>query len=104
MKINLKMSMLWLVLGPFLALLVSLPSWYVFNNITPDKLTGMAEMISIYPQVLLMSLLTPWGWLMYGGFVLMSGVKFRAGLVCTVLGAVLLGLFLPIWSTHIVST
>ena len=104
MAISIRQGFLWLLLGPCLALLITIPSWYVFNSLSPDKLTGIQDMIGVYPKGLLMSLLTPWGWLMYGGFLLMSGERRQLGVVCTVTGALVLGLFMPVWSTFLVST
>ncbi len=96
-------TLLWLIMGPALALLLALPGWMLFDHLSPGKLTGVKEMVGVYPKALLMSVLTPWGWLMYGGFILMSGEKQRTGMICTVSGAIILGLFLPIWSTYMVS-
>ena len=96
-----KISTFWLILGPVTALVFSIASWYVINQMSPGKLHGIDKMISMYPLGLLMSLLTPWGWLMYGGFLLMNSQKLKWGIVCTVIGALLLGGFWPIWSTDL---
>ena len=101
MKISMKISTFWLILGPVTALVFSIASWYVINQMSPGKLHGIDKMISMYPLGLLMSLLTPWGWLMYGGFLLMNSQKLKWGIVCTVIGALLLGGFWPIWSTDL---
>ena len=83
-----KVSLSWL-LRPIAALLISLVSWFVFDYF-PRKLSPISDMISAYPLGCFMSLLTPWGWLMYGGFLLMNADKLKAGIWCSVGGAVLL--------------
>ena len=88
--------------GYWLTLLLALPVWMAFDLLSPGKLAGMTEMMGVYPKALLMSVLTPWGWLMYGGLILMSGEKQRTGMICTLMGAVILALFLPIWSTYMI--
>ena len=103
MKRIIQKCIFWLLLGPALALLVALPSWYVFTYFSPDKLTGFAEMIDAYPTGLMMSLLAPWGWLMYGGLFMMVTQRTRLGVICTVAGAIMLGVFWPVWSTFLVS-
>lgn len=104
MQIKTRTIVLWLLLGPVLALLVALPSWYALRHFSPDKITGLAEMIGTYPMGLLMSALAPWGWLMYGGLFMMLSQRHRLGVICTAIGAILLGVFWPIWSTFLVST
>lgn len=100
---KIKITAAWLILGPVLAFLFSLASWYGFKQLLlSDKILGIEAMIINYPLGLLMSLLTPWGWLMYGGFLLMYSQKLRMGISCTVAGALLLGGFWPIWSTGMV--
>ncbi len=101
MKRSMKVSLSWLLLGPIAALLISLVSWFVFDYFSPGKLSPISDMISAYPFGLLMSLLTPWGWLMYGGFLLMNADKLKAGIWCSVGGAVLLGGFWPVWATFL---
>jgi len=101
MKISIKTLTSWLILGPVSALFFSMASWYVFDRISPGKLHGIDVMISMYPLGLLMSLLTPWGWLMYGGLLLMNSQKLKLGIWCTVIGALLLGGFWPLWSTDL---
>ena len=96
-----KILTFWLILGPVFALLFSIASWYVINWLSPGVLYGIDVMISTYPLGLLMSLLTPWGWLMYGGFLLMNSQKVKQGIWCTVIGALLLGGFWPIWATDL---
>lgn len=91
----------WLLLGPALALAISVGSWFVFEFFSPGKLSGIEAMIRAYPRGLLMSLLTPWGWLMYGGALMMFSGRSRNGMICTVIGAVILGAFWPVWSTFI---
>ena len=91
----------WLILGPVFALVLSMASWYVIEQISPGKLYGIEVMISMYPLGLLMSLLTPWGWLMYGGLLLMNSQKLKMGIWCTVTGALLLGGFWPLWATDL---
>jgi hypothetical protein len=99
-----KITTAWLFLGPVLAFLFSLASWYGFKQLLPsDKILDMETMIITYPLGLLMSLLTPWGWLMYGGLLLIYSQKLRMGISCTVAGALLLGGFWPIWSTAMIS-
>ncbi len=101
MKISIKILTAWFILGPVSALIFSMPSWYVIDQISPGKLHGIDVMITMYPLGLLMSLLTPWGWLMYGGFLLMNSEKLKLGIWCTVIGALLLGGFWPLWSTDL---
>lgn len=100
---NLKFIFLWLLLGPVLALLISFASWYGFNLLLPDKLDTFESLLSAYPLGLGMSVLTPWGWLMYGGLFLLLTNKIKAGLYCSLIGAAVLGIFWPIWSTFLVS-
>lgn len=101
MNIPIKTLSIWLLLGPVFALIISIASWYVINQITPGKLYGIDLMISMYPLGLLMSLLTPWGWLMYGGLLLLISQKLKWGIWCTLIGAFLLGGFWPIWATDL---
>lgn len=101
MKLSIKVSLYWLVLGPVAALLISLISWSVFEYFTPGKLSTIQDMLAAYPLGLLMSLLTPWGWLMYGGFLLMSAGKSKIGIWCSIGGAFLLGGFWPVWATFL---
>lgn len=101
MKISMKTLTAWLILGPVSALIFSMASWYIIEQISPGKLHGIDVMISMYPLGLLMSLMTPWGWLMYGGFLLMNSEKLKLGIWCTVIGALLLGGFWPVWSTDL---
>lgn len=101
MKISMKTIITWLILGPVFALVLSMASWYVIEQISPGKLYGIEVMISMYPLGLLMSLLTPWGWLMYGGLLLMNSQKLKLGIWCTVIGALLLGGFWPLWATDL---
>lgn len=89
------------MLGPVSALLLSFASWYVINRFMPGRLYGIDVMVSMYPLGLLMSLLTPWGWLMYGGLLMMISQKVKLGIVCTLIGALLLGGFWPIWATDL---
>jgi hypothetical protein len=104
MKFTTRTIILWLLLGPVLAFLVSLPSWHVLHYFSPDKLAGLTEMINAYPMGLLMSVMAPWGWLMYGGLIMMISKRQRLGLICTAIGATLLGVFWPVWSAFLVST
>ena len=101
MKISMRVSLYWLLLGPVTALLISLVSWSVFEYFTPGKLSAVPDMLATYPLGLLMSLLTPWGWLMYGGLLMMRAEKNRIGIWCSVGGAVLLGGFWPVWATFL---
>jgi len=101
MKLPMKIIIHWLLMGPVAALLISLLSWSVFEYFTPGKLSPIPEMLAAYPLGLLLSLLTPWGWLMYGGFLLMNADKLKAGIWCSVSGAILLGGFWPVWATFL---
>lgn len=101
MKISIKTLSVWLMLGPVFALVFSVACWHVINQFSPDRLHGIDVMIATYPLGLLMSLLTPWGWLMYGGLLLMNSQKLKLGICCTVTGALLLGGFWPIWATDL---
>ncbi|MDH5711429.1 MAG: hypothetical protein OEZ15_07180 [Gammaproteobacteria bacterium] len=94
---------LWLMLGPVLALLVSIASWYVIDQFSPDRLTTIEMLFNRYPQGLLLSLMTPWGWLMYGGLVFMYSKITRLNISCTIAGAVLFGGFWPIWMASLVN-
>lgn len=102
---KIKIMLVWLVLGPVLALILSTASWHVIEQLSPGKLHSIEAMIATYPLGLLLSLLTPWGWLMYGGLLMMmNSQKLKMGIACTLAGALLLGGFWPIWSTNITST
>ncbi|MDH5764885.1 MAG: hypothetical protein OEZ38_02625 [Gammaproteobacteria bacterium] len=101
MTVTLKTNIIWLVAGPVSALLFSFASWFMINHLTPGKLEPVTTLIKAYPLGLAMSLLTPWGWLMYGGVIFMNTNKFKLGLYCTLGGALILGVFWPIWSTHL---
>lgn len=96
-----KNNLIWLLFGPLLALAISFISWFMINYFTPGKLLEPGTMISVYPLALLMSLLTPWGWLMYGGLLMINNQKLKIGLYCTLGGAIILGLFLPVWSIQL---
>ena len=96
-----KVSLLWLLLGPVSALTISLGSWFVFEYFSPGRLSSIPDMLAAFPFGLLLSLLTPWGWLMYGGFLLMTAGNSRAGTRCTGGGAFLLGCFWPVWATFL---
>ncbi|MDH5472998.1 MAG: hypothetical protein OEY61_09085 [Gammaproteobacteria bacterium] len=100
---HIRTVLIWLAGGPLLALVISFASWFAIDYLTPDKLNHPATLITAYPLGLVMSLLTPWGWLMYGGFFLMQSRKLKLGLSCTLTGAIILGLFWPIWSIDMVS-
>ena len=104
MSISIKTLIYWLFLGPFLALSLSIPSWHVIEYIAPGKLSSTDVLFTMYPIGLLMSLLTPWGWLMYGGLLLMNSHRRKIGIICTLIGALLLGGFWPIWATFLAST
>jgi len=99
MNISIKTSIFWLFLGPVFALLLSIASWYVIDHVSPGKLSSIDLLFTNYPLGLLMSLMTPWGWLMYGGFLLMNSRKLKMGIICTLIGTLLLGGFWPIWAT-----
>ncbi|MCP4041344.1 MAG: hypothetical protein GY731_05210 [Gammaproteobacteria bacterium] len=101
MTFSIKISLYWLLLGPVLALLIAIASWFGFDHLSPGKLSGFPEMVATYPLALLLSLLTPWGWLMYGGFLFMSSGKYKVGVRCSVAGGVILGIFLPVWATFL---
>ena len=101
-KLSPGISLSWLALGPVLGLAISYPSRLILERLAPGNLAATADMISAYPLGLLLSLLTPWGWLMYGGLILMHGDKRKAGVLCTLAGSILLGLFWPIWATFLV--
>ncbi|MCW8855059.1 MAG: hypothetical protein OQK76_01010 [Gammaproteobacteria bacterium] len=103
MKLSIKTNLIWLLSGPVFALTLSFANWFVIDYFTPGKLNEISTLITAYPLGLVMSLLTPWGWLMYGGLLLMNTRKSRSGLYCTLGGALILGLFWPIWSTDMVS-
>jgi hypothetical protein len=103
LKIDNKIKLIstWLILGPVLALLLSTVSWSIFDHLSPGKLSDMSTLFTLYHKGLLLSLLTPWGWLMYGGFLLMNSNKLKAGISCTLGGAALFGIFWPIWAADI---
>jgi hypothetical protein len=94
---RIKISLQWLLLAPAAALIISFASRYVLEYFSPGKLTGYRELITYYPLGLFLSLLSPWGFLMYGGLILMLNGKRRSGFWCSVVGGVILGLFWPIW-------
>ena len=101
MKLQAKPILLWLALGPVFALLLSLFARRVYENFSPEQLADISTMLSSYPLGLAMSLLTPWGWLMYGGLFLLTTGKSKLGLWCTSGGAVIFGLFWPVWVTFL---
>ena len=103
MKLSVRTNLIWLMSGPVFALAISFPSWFIIDYLTPGKLHDISTLLIAYPLGLFMSLLTPWGWLMYGGLLSMNTSKSRLGIYCTLGGALMLGLFWPIWSTGIVS-
>ncbi len=101
MKISVKICLYWLLLGPATALLISCASWFGFEHFSPGKLSGFQTLFALYPLGLLVSLLTPWGWLMYGGLLLMNTGRYRVGMWCSFGGAVILGIFWPVWATSL---
>jgi len=103
MKTSITKSFFWLLLGPAAAFLISLVSRAALEYVSPDKVAGIREMLAAYPLGLLVSLLTPWGWLMYGGLLLMHSQNPVRGVWCTIAGSLLLGLFWPIWATFLVT-
>jgi len=98
---KIKNIILWLIIGPALALLLSTISWNIFDQLSPGKLSDISTLFTLYHKGLLLSLLTPWGWLMYGGLLLMYSNKLKMGLSCTLGGAALFGIFWPIWAADI---
>ena len=100
-NIPVKTAVFWLLLGPAMALGISFVSWSILKSFSPDKLSDATGLITTYPKGLLMSLLTPWGWLMYGGFLAMVFDRRKLGIYCTSVGAVVLGAFWPIWCADI---
>ena len=98
---KIKIIILWLILGPALALLLSTASWSIINQLSPGKLSDLSTLFTLYHKGLLLSLLTPWGWLMYGGLLLMNSNKLKVGISCTLGGAALFGIFWPIWAADI---
>lgn len=98
---KIKNIILWLMIGPVLALLLSVAFWHIIEQLSPGKLSDMSTLFSLYHKGLLLSLLTPWGWLMYGGLFLMISNKLKMGIYCTLGGAALFGIFWPIWAADI---
>lgn len=101
MKSRVKISLQWLLLAPVAALVISFVSHFCLEYLSPGKLAEPREMITSYPLGLVMSLLTPWGWLMYGGLILMLTDRRRWGFWCSLGGGLILGLFWPIWVSHL---
>lgn len=101
MKLLSKTTLYWLLIGPILALAISYPGGMVYEYFTPGKVSAFGEIIRMYPLALFLSLLTPWGWLMYGGLLLMLSNKLQTGVICTLLGAISLGGFWPVWGTFL---
>ncbi|MCK5003200.1 MAG: hypothetical protein KAS57_09250 [Gammaproteobacteria bacterium] len=101
MNNKIKNISLWLILGPVLALLFSTISWYVIYQFSPDKLLNIEILFTKFPLGLFLSLMTPWGWLMYGGLLFMYSKKTNMSVSCTIIGALLFGGFWPIWSTFL---
>ncbi len=99
MKAQVKISLQWMLLAPVAALIISFASHFCFEYFSPGKLASPRELITNYPLGLFMSLLTPWGWLMYGGLILMLTDRRRPGFWCSLGGGVILGLFWPIWAS-----
>jgi len=98
---KIKIVFLWLMLGPVLALLFSIASWHIIYQFSPDKLLNIETLFTQYPLGLLMSFMTPWGWLMYGGLLFMYSKITKMSVFCTVTGALLFGGFWPIWSAFL---
>ncbi len=101
MNVRVKISLQWLLLAPMAALIISFASHFCLEYFSPGKLTGYRELLTYYPLGLFMSLLAPWGWLMYGGLILMMAGRQRSGFWCSVGGGVILGLFWPIWASFL---
>lgn len=99
-NLRIKIIFQWLLLAPLAALAISFASHFCLEYFSPGKLTDKWLLLTDYPLGLVMSLLTPWGWLMYGGLILMLSGKRRAGFCCSIAGGLLLGLFWPIWASH----
>ena len=72
MKLSIRTNLIWLLSGPIFALTISFASWLIIDQLTPGKLHEISTLVTAYPLGLIMSLLTPWGWLMYGGLLLMK--------------------------------
>jgi hypothetical protein len=96
-----KITLQWLLLAPAMALTISFASRYCLEFFSPGKLTGYRELLTNYPLGLFLSLLSPWGWLMYGGLILMPNGRRRPGLWCSIGGGVIFGLFWPIWAAFL---
>ena len=101
MNSRIKIVLQWLLLAPALALILSFASRYCLEFLSPGKLTGYRELLTNYPLGLFLSLLSPWGWLMYGGLILMLTGRRRPGLWCSTGGGVILGFFWPIWAAFL---
>ncbi len=98
---RIKISLQWFLLAPIAALIISFGSHYCLEYFSPGKLTGYRELLASYPLGLVLSVMTPWGWLMYGGLILMLSGRRRPGFWCSAGGGVLLGLFWPIWASFL---
>ena len=101
MNSRILISLQWLLLAPAAALAISFASHFSLEYLSPGKLSGYRELLTTYPFGLLLSLLTPWGWLMYGGLIMMLTGRRRPGLWCSIGGGVILGLFWPVWATFL---
>ena len=91
-----------MLLAPVAALIISFASHYCLEYLSPGKLTSYRELLTIYPLALVLSFLTPWGFLMYGGLILMLTGRPRPGFWCSIGGGVILGLFWPIWAVYLI--
>lgn len=101
MKAQVKISIQWMLLAPLAALVISFASHYCLEYFSPGKLSAQRDLLISYPLALVLSLLTPWGWLMYGGLMLMLTGKRRSGIWCSLGGGLILGLFWPIWASYL---
>ena len=101
MNPKVKFTLQWVLMAPVAARVISFGSRYCLEFFSAGKLTGYRELLTTFPLGLLLSLLTPWGWLMYGGLIMMINGRRRPGVWCSVGGGAILGLFWPVWATYL---
>ena len=89
MDVRIRTIFQWLLLAPLAALAISFASHFIFEYLSPGKLSDKRVLLANYPLGLVMSLLTPWGWLMYGGLILILTGKRRVGFWCSIGGGLL---------------
>ena len=77
-----RVGLQWVLMAPVADLVISFGGRYCIEFFSTGTLTGYRELLTTFPLGLLLSLLTPWGWLMYGGLIMMINGRRRPGAWC----------------------